>query len=191
VAIPSFLSFLHQEGYIDTNIANKVILPFSETTRPSVLTQTECNKLRSACAENARHRAIVDLLLQTGIKLSELVNLTLNDIQLEENDRGFIRVLGSRRKKERLIYLNTKAYVALKDYFNVRERSESNILFLNRFGEALGERRVQKMLRKYLKRAEIGKASIHTLRHTFGASRPRPALSGAAISCSTHPSFMR
>ena len=169
VAIRSFLSFLHQEGYIDTNIANKVVLPFSETTTPYFLTQTECNKLRSACAENARDRAIIELLLQTGITLSELINLTVDDVQLGEQERGFIRVLGSRGKKERLIPLNTKAYVALKDYFDVRERSENSVFFLNRFGEALGESGVQKMLRKYLKRAEIGKASIHTLRHTFGA----------------------
>jgi site-specific recombinase XerD len=169
VAIRSFLSFLHQEGYIDTNIANKVIIPFSETTIPSVLTQTECNKLRNACANNPRDRAIIELLLQTGITLSELVNLTVDDVQLGEQDRGFVRVLGSRGKKERLIPLNTKAYVALKGYFDVRERSENNIVFLNRFGEALGESGVQKMLRKYLKRAEIGKASIQTLRHTFGA----------------------
>jgi len=84
VAIRSFLSFLHQEGDIDTNIANKVVLYFNETTKPSVLTQTECNKLRSACAKNAGVRAIIELLLQTGITLSDLVNLTLNDIQLDE-----------------------------------------------------------------------------------------------------------
>lgn len=156
VAIRSFLSFLHQEGYIDTNIANEVILPFSETTTPSVLTQTECNRVRGACAENPRDRAIVELLLQTGITLSELVNLTINDNQLEQDDRGFIRIPGSRGKKERLIPLNTKAYVALKDYFAVREPSENNVIFLNRFGESLGESGVQKMLRKHLRRAEIG-----------------------------------
>ena len=169
VAIRSFLSFLHQESYIDTNLANRVVLPFSETTIPSVLTQTECNKLRSACASNPRDRAIIELLLQTGITLSELVNLTLDDIQLGEKEHGFMRVLGSRGKKERLIPLNTKAYLALKDYVDVREQSENSVMFLNRFGEALGESGVQKMLRKYLKRAEIGTASIHPLRHTFGA----------------------
>lgn len=108
-------------------------------------------------------------MIPTGITLSELVSLTLNDIQLEKDDRGFMRVLGSRGKKERLIPLNTKAHTALKDYFDVRERPENKIIFLNRFGEALGQSRVQKMLRKYLKRAEIGNASVHTLRHTFGA----------------------
>jgi len=169
VAIRSFLSFLYQESYLDTDIAKRIVLPLTENTTPYVLTQSECNKLRNACADNPRDKAIIELLLQTGITLSELVNLTVDDIQLGEKDRGFMRVLGSRGKKERLIPLNTKAHDVLKDYFNVRERTENNVAFLNRSGEALGESRIQKMLRKYRKSAEIGKASIHTLRHTFGA----------------------
>jgi integrase/recombinase XerD len=124
VTIRSFLSFLHQEGYIETNIENRVVLPFSETTIPYILTQTECNKLRGACADNPRDRAIIELLFQTGITLSELVNLRVDDIQLGEKDRGFMRVIGSRGKKERLIPLNTKAYVALKGYFDIREQPE-------------------------------------------------------------------
>jgi site-specific recombinase XerD len=168
VAIRSFLSFLYQESYLDIDIAKRIVLPLTENTTPYVLTQSECNKLRNACADNPRDAAIIELLLQTGITLSELVNLTIDDIQLGEKDQGFIRVSGNRGKKERLIPLNTKAHVALKDYFDVRERAENSAFFLNRFGEALGESGVQKMLRKYLKRAEIGNASIHTLRHTFG-----------------------
>src|SRR6266536_726123 len=72
VAIRSFLSFVHQDGYIDTNIAKKVVLPFTESTLPHVLTKTEYDRIRSACADNPRDGAIIELLLQTGIKLSEL-----------------------------------------------------------------------------------------------------------------------
>jgi integrase/recombinase XerD len=168
VAIRSFLSFLYQEHHLTTNLALRVILPFTENTTPFILTQVECDRLRKACAGNLRDLAIVELLLQTGIKLSELVHLSLDDIQMGEEE-GFMRILGSRGKKERLIPLNNKACVAVKKYLAVRTDAESSILFLNRFGELLGESGVQKMLRKYLRRAGIGKASIHTLRHTFGA----------------------
>lgn len=174
VTIRSFLSFLYQEGYIGTNLAQTVVLPFTETTIPHILTQTECDLLRKACAENPRDVAIVELVLQTGIKLSEIVHLTLNDMEFEpiqesENKRnGFIRVLG-RRKKERMIPLNEKACLALQNYLDRRGVGGNNILFLNRFDEPVSERGVQKMLRKYLKRAGIERASIHTLRHTFGA----------------------
>jgi site-specific recombinase XerD len=174
VAIRSFLSFLYQEGYIDTNIATKIVLPFAETTAPQVLTQTECNQIRSASANSPRDRAIIELVLQTGIRLSELIRLTLNDIEIGEGEEtgekqnGFMRILGSRAKKERVILLNIKACAALKNYLGIRTDAGNSILFLNRFGKPLGERGVQKMLRKYLERAGIGRASIHTLRHTFG-----------------------
>jgi site-specific recombinase XerD len=175
VAIRSLLSFLHQDRFIDTDIAKKIVLPFAESTIPYVLTQAECNQIRNACAESPRDRAIIELLLQTGIKLSELIRLTVNDIELETpeqpdwNNNGFIRILGGRAKKERIIPLNTHACVAIKSYLDERKKAENSILFLNRFGEPMGERGVQKMLRKYLKKAGIGRASIHTLRHTFGA----------------------
>jgi len=169
VTIRSFLSFLYQDGYIDSNIGKKIVLPFTENPTPHVLTQTECDQLRLVCAGNLRDKAIIELLLQTGIKLSELVHLTLNDIQLDEKDSGFVRVLGSRAKKERMIPLNKRASGTLKNYLDEREDTGNSIFFLNRFGESMGERGVQKMLRKYLKKAGIGRASIHTLRHTFGA----------------------
>jgi integrase/recombinase XerD len=169
VAIRSLLSFLHQEGYIDTNIANKVILPLTESAIPRVLTQAECDRLRKVCSESLRDRAIVELIFQTGIKLSELVRLTLDDFELSRRQAGFMRVKGSRGKKERIIPLNTKATSALKDYLNERKSETNSTVFLNRFGEAIGKRGVQKMLKKYLKKAGIGRANIQALRHTFGA----------------------
>lgn len=172
VTIRSFLTFLYEDGYIGTNIAKQIVLPFAESTIPNILTATECHRLREACADNPRDKAIIELLLQTGIKLSELTRLTLNDVEIEketgEGQKGLIRILGSRGKKERFIPLNTKACVALKNYVGARKDAGNSILFLNRFDEPLGERGVQKMLRKYLKRAGFGRASIHTLRHTFG-----------------------
>jgi site-specific recombinase XerD len=175
VSIRSFLSFLYQESYIATNIADKVILPFTESTLPFVLTQTECDQLRNACADSRRDSAIIELLLQTGIKLSQLIDLTLNDVEFDETEKtgdkqkGFMRITSSRGKKERLIPLNTKACIALKDYLEIRGDTESDNLFLNRFGKLLGERGVEKMLKKYLKKAGVGRATIQTLRHTFGA----------------------
>ena len=174
VAIRSFFSFLYQDGYIHNNIASKIILPFTEITTPHVLTQVECDQLRAACSESLRDSAIVELLLQTGIKLSELTRLILNDVDLDisdgggESQLGYVRVLGRRGKKERMIPLDNTANSALKKYLKVREKAENSILFLNRFGEPVSDSGVQKMLRKYLKRAGIGNASVHTLRHTFG-----------------------
>jgi integrase/recombinase XerD len=171
VAIRSFLSFLYQDGYIETNLAKKVVLPFTEYPSPDFLTQSECNKLRSVCADSVRDTAIIELMLQTGIKLSELVHLTVGDIELDESGklRGFMQVKGSAGKKDRIIPLNSKASEALRRYKDTRLDTGSGVFFLNRFGEPLGESGVQKMLTKRIKSAGIGRASAHTLRHTFGA----------------------
>jgi integrase/recombinase XerD len=170
VAIRSFLSFLHLDGYIGTNIAKRVVLPLTDYPSPHFLTQNECNKLRSASSENSRDTAIIELILQTGIKLSELVHLTVNNIELQAGSlKGFIQVKGSAGKRDRIIPLNSKATEAIKNYLQVRNQAGSDVLFLNRFGEPLGESEVQKMLTKRIKSAGIGRASIHTLRHTFGA----------------------
>ena len=80
-----------------------------------------------------------------------------------------MRIRRGRGKKERIIPLNSKAAEALADYLSERGGDENRILFANRFGEALGERGIQKMLRKYIKKAAIGRAGIQTLQHTFGA----------------------
>ncbi len=174
VAIRSFLSFLYREGYIDANIAKSIVLPFTESNTPYFLTQTESALIRNACADNPRDSAIIELFLQTGIKLSELIHLTLNDTEIggteetEKKNAGFIRILGGRGKKERVIPLNTKACLALKNYLDIRKDARSNVLFLNRFDEPLGERGVQKILRKYLKKTGLARASVRSLRHTFG-----------------------
>jgi site-specific recombinase XerD len=174
VTIRSFLSFLYQDGYIDANVAKSIVLPFAENKTPYFLTQTECDRVRNASADNPRDGAIIELLLQTGIKLSELICLTLTDIEIgetketEKKNTGSIRILGGRGKKERVIPLNHKACLTLQKYLGIRKDAGSNVLFLNRFSKPLGERGVQKTLRKYLKKIGLQRASVHTLRHTFG-----------------------
>lgn len=174
VAIRSFLLFLYQDDYIDTNIARKIIVPFAESMFPNILTQTECNELRKVCSDNSRDALIIELLLHTGIRLSELTHLNLNDIEFEEarnpeeKDSGYIRVLGRRGTKDRLIPLNAEACRILRKYLVERRGIEINQLLLNRFKQPLGDRGVQKILRRCLKKSGVSRASIRTLRHTYG-----------------------
>ena len=95
-------------------------MPFTESTTPNILTQAECERLRTACSDNPRDAAIVEMLLQTGIRLSELTRLTINDIDLGNESRdgekinGFVRILGSRGRKDRMVPLNAKAVLPLE-----------------------------------------------------------------------------
>jgi site-specific recombinase XerD len=166
VVIRSFFKFLYQDRYIDRNIAQLLIPPFVDSKIPTYLTEAEYNRLREACAGNVRDAAIVELLLQTGIRLSELTSLILDDIEFQD-DGGLIRIRGGRGKEERILPLNSKACQTLNAYLNQRSDPDNPTLFLNRFGKPLGDRGVQKIIKEYFHQSGIIGASIHSLRHTF------------------------
>jgi site-specific recombinase XerD len=175
VVARSFLKFLYEDGYLSTNLSARVIPPKADFKNPRFLTEAEYNRLLAACSQHPRDFAIIQLLLQTGIKLSELNRLTVEDIELPDElfmdlkEGGHMHISGSERQKERVIPLNHKAYEALNGYLKTRPRTSNPALFINRFGEALTQRGVEKTLSKYFERAGINGASVQSLRHTFGA----------------------
>jgi integrase/recombinase XerD len=174
ISIRSFLAFLYREHHISNDISKRIILPFAESTLPRVLAQSEYQRLRKACEQNIRDTAMIELLLQTGIRLSELVKLRISDIDistqegLEEGYMNMIRIAGGNGRKGRNLPLNFKARQALQAYLQIRPAVTVETLFVNRSGKPLGERGVQKMVQKYMDIAEIKDASVETLRHTFG-----------------------
>lgn len=163
ITFRSFLSFLYRNAYISHDISQQVILPFPEHPVPRILTQTEYQNLLQVCSNNIRDKAIIMLLLQTGIRLAELTRLSLSDIHIPET----INIAGSNSRKGRAIPLNSKACEALQAYFTARSASEYSSLFLNKFGKPLGDRGVQKIILQYFRQAGIIGASVHSLRHTF------------------------
>lgn len=162
ITFRSFLSFLFRNGYLGQDISRKVVLPFSEHPIPRVLTQTEYQKLLSICSGNPRNFALITLLLQTGIRLSELTRLQMSDLHFPES----IDVRGAGSRKGRTITLNPKVRDALQGYISIKPVSTT--LFLSQSGKPLGNRGVEMIINKYYRQANIQKASVRTLRHTFG-----------------------
>lgn len=173
-SIRSFFFFLYWHGYTENSIAERLIPPRTEQKQPRVLTENEYKRLLRACAHETRDAAIIEVLLQTGIRLSELTRLTLNDIELsarikrDPNTVGLLHVRAGKGRKDRTLPLNYKACKALGAYLEIRPRVEYDNLFISKFREPLGPRGVQKMVQKYLDEAGIQGASVHSLRHTFG-----------------------
>lgn len=163
ITFRSFLSFLFRNRYISNDISQKIILPFPEQPAPRILAQTEYQKLLQACSTNIRDNAIIMLLLQTGIRLSELTSLKVEDISMPDA----INISGSNSRKGRSIPLNSKAGEALQAFLNTRSESKYPNLFLNKFGQPLGDRGVQKTIMQYFHQVGISGASVHSLRHTF------------------------
>ncbi|MGB3346892.1 MAG: tyrosine-type recombinase/integrase [Candidatus Humimicrobiia bacterium] len=135
-------------------------------------TRKEYKRLQLAYSHETRDAAIIELLLQTGMRLSELVNLKVYDIELpkkitkEPFNVGSIHIIGKGRK-ERTITLNWKACKAIKTYLKVRPKTDNKGLFITKFGKPVGPRGFQNVIKKYLEEANIKNASVHTLRHTF------------------------
>ncbi|HWQ89224.1 MAG TPA: tyrosine-type recombinase/integrase [Desulfitobacteriaceae bacterium] len=172
IAIRGFLTFLYRNQYLTNDISKGVIPPFSEYPLPRVFTQTEYQRLLEACASNVRDLAIIQLLLQTGIRLSELVNLTRENIDLPADDTnpiGTLKIISGGGRKSREIPINSTACQAIQKYLISRPEVSSNLVFLNNTGQPLGERGVQKVVLKYMTKIHLHGASVQTLRHTFAA----------------------
>jgi len=172
-AIRSFYRYLVREEIVATNPIEKISSPKLDKRLPSFLTMEEVERLLSApdlsTPLGQRDRALLELLYASGLRVSELVNLTLGQIDLDSNE---IRVWG-KGSKERVVLMGEPATEALKNYLEhgrPRLLAEKKIksLFLNRYGQRLPERSVQRILQQYAKKSGIGKrVHPHMLRHTF------------------------
>ncbi len=135
----------------------------------------EYTKLLSLAGGQPRDYAILQVFLQTGVRVSELTALTLADVDLAQRA---LRVARGKGMQERTIELEKKGIQAIKSYLAVRPTSPYEQLFLNRDGGPLSERGVRKMLSKYLDRAGITKKiSPHSLRHTFATHKAERGVS--------------
>ena len=171
-SVKALFNFLAASGFLKNNVAKQLIPPEREHKEPRFLTAQEYQALLRACTHETRDAAIIELLLQTGIRLSEAVRLTTYDIEIPTNVRadgenmGSISIKGKGRKS-RTLPLNYKACKALKAWLKVRPNTTESALFITKFREPMGARAIQRMVAKYLKEAGIKDASVHTLRHSF------------------------
>jgi len=172
-AIRSFYRYLVREEIIPKNPIEQVSSPKLDKRLPSFLTKEEMVKLLNApdlsTPLGQRDRALLELLYASGLRVSELVSLTPEQIDLESNE---IRVWG-KGSKERVVLMGVPAAEAIKNYLRegrarLLSKKKTKSLFLNRYGQRLPERSVQRLLEQYAKKAGIGKrVHPHMLRHTF------------------------
>jgi len=173
-AIKSFFSFLVAEGLVKDNPTRDVPSPRVGKSLPKPISITQARQLleeteKRATPEAKRDKAMLQLLYASGMRVSELVSLNLNDV---DTDGGYVRCFG-KGGKERLIPIHSQAVAALKDYMSqgrprmkASERDEA--LFLNRRGERLTRQGLWQIIKGYAKAAKLGiEITPHTLRHSF------------------------
>jgi integrase/recombinase XerC len=173
-AIREYFRFLEGLGRIDKSPTAGIETPKREKNTRQFLRSDEYTKMLSLAGANPRDYAILQVFLQTGIRVSELASLRMQDIDFLKPS---VTVAG-KGKVSREIALEKKGIQALKSYLAVRPESLASRLFLNYKGEPISERGIRKLVVKYTKAAGITKkASCHTLRHTFATYKAEKGVS--------------
>lgn len=163
-SIKSFFRFLIAEGHIDSNPADEIAHPRYEQTPPRVLSKVEYRALRDACRGDSRMAAIVELLLQTGMRISELANLQMSDLDF---DRNVIYIRTQNSREARKVPLNDAAKKALMDYLEARPRTKEKMVFLTKTCRPFLVRNIRTAIDRYFRLAGIKDAKVNDLRHTF------------------------
>src|SRR5215211_2417368 len=170
-----YFRFLEANGQVAKSPTLGIETPKKERNGRTTLRPDEYTQLLALAGGNPRDYAILQVFLQTGIRVSELCALTREDIDLADRT---LRVTRGKGMQARTIELEKKGIQALKSYLEVRPQSLYEELFLNYQGEPLSERGVRKMLAKYLRAAGITKKiSPHYLRHNLATRKAERGVS--------------
>lgn len=164
----TFFRDLLENQIITENPAEKLAHPSFEMKPPRVLTIMEYRALRDVSRVDVRLYSIIELLLQTGIRIGELSALTVDDLR-ESNDKKikylYIKPAGSHLPRK--VPLNKSAYNAIQNYLKIRPESEDDALFITKNGRPLLVRNIRTTIDKAFEKAGIKNAKVNDLRNTF------------------------
>ncbi len=176
-SIRTFFKFLVINEYIEENPAELVERPKISRDVPIFLTEDEVEKIKLTIinteqndAQKVRDLTIIELLFSTGLRVSELVNLKVDDVNIVSD---YIVVKG-KGNRERIVPLGSLAKKYLKEYLLVRKKTldkfkrDDGFLFISRLGKKISRVSIWKMVKKYVILAGLeDKITVHTLRHSF------------------------
>lgn len=161
-SIKTFYRFLVANKDTNNNVAAAVAHPKFDTKAPRILTRMEYRALRDACREDIRIAAVVELLLQTGMRIGELASLTLGAVS-----DNFVKIPAIEGHAERDVPTNKAAKTALDHYLTIRPKVPNQALFVTKTGRPLLIRNIRTAIDRYFKIAGIAGAKVNDLRHTF------------------------
>lgn len=163
-SIKAFFRFLVGEGEVTNNPAEVISHPKYDQAPPRVLSKIEYRALRDACRGDIRMSAVVEVLLQTGMRISELASLQLTDIDFERN---VISIQAQNSRGARKVPLNVAAKNAITDYMQARPRAREKTVFLTKTCRPFLVRNIRTAIDRYFRLAGIKGAKVNDLRHTF------------------------
>ncbi|HCC68031.1 TPA: hypothetical protein DEP90_02380 [Patescibacteria group bacterium] len=166
----TFYKYLVETKKLLDNPSDKLAHPKFETKPPRVLSEMEYRALRDVSRSDIRLYSIIEILLQTGIRIGELASLTIDDIRTQQSnsksiDFLFIAEYGSHSSRK--VPLNKSAKKAIDDYLEIRHETEEETLFITKNGRPLLVRNIRTTIDKAFERAGIKNAKVNDLRNTF------------------------
>jgi len=166
-SIRTFFRFLKNSQKIDQNPSLDVSHPKYSQTPPRILSKLEYHALRDFAKDDLRTYALIEVLLQTGIKIGELAGLTLGDVQ-----ESILHIKRYGKTPIRDIPLNKSVKKAVGDYIKAREEGKpEDPLFITRSGKSILIRNIRQIINRCFREVEIQKATVNDLRNTFIAQQ--------------------
>lgn len=162
----TFFKFLKSQGYITEDPASSLEHPKFENKPPRILTKLEYRALRDAARSDVRMLAVIELLLQTGVRIGELFKVRVEDVDL---DNFTLHVPLFEDTRERIIPLNKPTTEAVKNYLVIRAKTQNHALFVTKTGRPLLIRNIRTAIDRYFRIAGIKEAKVNDLRHTWVA----------------------
>jgi len=162
----TFFKFLKASNLNTSDPAAGLSHPKFENKPPRILTKLEYRALRDAARADIRMIAVIELLLQTGVRIGELAKLRVEDINPTE---ATLHVPPFEDTRERMIPLNKPAAETVAKYLEIRPKSPSHSLFITKTGRPLLIRNIRTAIDRYFRLAGIKKAKVNDLRHTWVA----------------------
>lgn len=170
IALSRFFGWAKKQGLAPDSpfeVLETVLVREQQPTAPHWLDRSEQLALIRAVrkANSTRDLAIIQTMLGTGLRLSELAALQVSDVEISER-KGWVRVRSGKGNKAREIPLDNKTRVALESYLKERPQNEGEALFFGQRG-SLTARGIDQLVRKFAYQARLEECTAHTLRHTF------------------------
>lgn len=167
-SIKTFFKFLEANAILKTNPSKELKHPKVESKAPRILSRLEYGALRDVCRDDIRTLAMVEILLQTGLRISELSELRMSEIDLESATPKIV-LPKKNSVSAREIPLNKAVVTSLKKYLEERPKVESDFVFITKSGNPILIRNIRSTIDRYFDLAGIKDAKVNDLRHTFVA----------------------
>ena len=164
-SLRSFFSFLSRFHIIEENPIETILTPKQKKKIPNYLTVDDMFLLLDSMKAEKRDKAIFETFYSTGIRISELVGLNVENVDKKQS----ILFIFGKGNKERIVPIGKKALSSIIDYRkNLEKKLNKNAVFLNRYGERISARSVARILKKILQKCGLSSSiSPHSLRHSF------------------------